>query len=119
MTPIFPVIELFDRWVIAEIKFERTNSNTEELYWYRAQISHYNLEVVQDLLNDMKNIHNAIWNLEADLKSFQEHRHSLEEIGRRAIEIRNLNHQRIKIKNTLAERLSCIVREIKMDHLSQ
>lgn len=119
MNVVFPVIELVDRLAIAEIKFERTSANAEELAWYKQQIEHLDLESVKSSLIQLKFIHNSIWDLESDLKSGLEHKHSLEEIGRRAIEIRNLNNQRIKLKNAMAEQLNCTVREIKVDHLSQ
>jgi len=42
----------------------------------------------------------------------------LEEIGRRAIAIRDWNNKRLVLKNSAAELLKCDVREIKKDHLS-
>lgn len=119
MTPIFPVIELLDRLAIAEIKFQRTKSNTEELKWYREQSKSYDMKLVQTEFERLLEIHNQIWNLESDLKSGVEHKHSLEEIGQRAIQIRDLNNKRIRLKNTMAEILQCPVREVKQDHLSQ
>jgi hypothetical protein len=120
MTQIsFPIIELVDRLCIAEIKHERTGSNEIELNFYKIQFDSIDIGHISNELEQLKNIHNQIWNLESDLKSFNEHNLSLEEIGKRAIEIRNLNHQRIKLKNTMAEKLNCQVRELKYDHLSQ
>jgi hypothetical protein len=115
----FPIIELVDRLCIAEIKHQRTNANLEELAWYKNQFNNIEVSKISLELELLKNIHNQIWELEADLKSFYEHRHSLEEIGRRAIEIRNLNHKRIQLKNIMAEKLNCTVKEIKKDHISQ
>lgn len=115
----FPIIELVDRLTIAEVKHEKTNSNQIELDWYREQFSQFDLSIVMDDINELKLIHHQIWDLESDLKSFREHIHSLEEIGRRAIMIRDLNHNRIQIKNRIAEKLNCVVREIKFDHLSE
>lgn len=117
--PLFPIIELLDRLAIAEIKFERTSANQTELDWYVQQSCNLDLSLVTNEFDQLKTIHNEIWNLESDLKSGLEHKHSLEEIGRRAIAIRNLNNQRIKLKNAMAEKLNCPVREIKKDHLSQ
>jgi hypothetical protein len=120
MTKIkFPVIELVDRLCIAEIKHQRSGNNIIELEWYQNQFDTMNMSQISVELQQLKHIHNQIWDLEADLKSFNEHRHSLEEIGRRAIEIRNLNHQRIKLKNIMAEKLNCKVKEFKKDHVSQ
>jgi hypothetical protein len=120
MTQIkFPIIELVDRLCIAEIKHERTNLNSVELDWYKKQLNNDDTATIRQELDQLKKIHNQIWDLESDLKSFNEHKHSLEEIGRRAIDIRNLNHQRILLKNGMAEKLNCQVREIKYNHLSQ
>ena len=64
-------------------------------------------------------IRNQIWNLEAELKTGRETELALEEIGRRAIAIRDHNNTRIALKNTMAEKLNCPVREIKKEHLSE
>lgn len=116
---IFPVIELIDRLVIAEIKFEKFQANSDELSWYREQSNNYDLNLAAKEIAELKNIHLRIWDLESDLKSFKESKHSLEEIGRRAIMIRDLNHQRIQLKNAIAEKLGCKVREIKHNHASE
>ena len=115
----FPVIELFDRLAIAEVKWARTQCNQEELDWYHLQAQNIDLDLVKTQFNELKNIHNIIWGLEAELKSGCEEELGLEEIGRRAILIRNWNNKRIAIKNSVAEILNCPVREIKKDHLSE
>jgi hypothetical protein len=119
MTPIFPIIELVDRLAIAEIKFKRTKANEEELLWYMNEAMRIDLTQIVDEYEDLKHIHNEIWELEAELKTGREAELSLEEIGRRAIAIRDHNNKRVKLKNAMAEKLNCPVREIKKDHLSQ
>jgi hypothetical protein len=119
MTFNFPVIELFDRLAIAEIKWEKTQSNHEEVDWYQTQIMVYDMALIKESFEDLKDIHRHIWQLEADLRNGYEQSLGLEEIGRRAILIRDWNNKRIAIKNKLAEILNCPVREIKRDHLSQ
>jgi hypothetical protein len=119
MTLYFPVVELVDRFVIAHLKFDRTQANQEELDWYTNQMKEYDTVLVDNELKQLYVIHNQIWELESELKSGKEHKLSLEEIGRRAIEIRNWNKKRIALKNSMAEKLNCSVREIKQDHLSQ
>ena len=119
MTPKFPIIELVDRLAIAEVKFQRTGANNEELLWYKGQALHIDLSKIVNEYEDLKRIHNEIWNLEAELKSGREAELALEEIGRRAIAIRNHNNKRVALKNAIAEKLECPVREIKKDHLSQ
>ena len=115
----FPVIELVDRMAIAEIKWQRTQANQEELEWYQQQMAQLDVSLITQHMQRLQDIHNAIWELEKELKSGQEHKLDLSEIGRRAIKIRNLNNQRIQLKNQMAEILNCPVREIKHDHLSQ
>lgn len=119
MTPKFPIIELVDRLAIAEVKFQRTRANEQELLWYKDQALHVDLDKIVNEYEDLKRIHNEIWNLEAELKSGHEAELALEEIGRRAIAIRDHNNKRVALKNAIAEKLECPVREIKKDHLSQ
>ena len=119
MTPIFPIIELVDRLAIAEVKFKRTKANEEELLWYMNQALRIDLTLIVDEYENLKLIHNEIWELEALLKTGRESELSLEEIGRRAIAIRDHNNKRVTLKNIIAEKLNCSVREIKQDHLSE
>ena len=115
----FPVIELFDRLAIAEVKFKKTRANEQELIWYQRQVQDFDLTAVSNLYDDLKEIHQEIWVLEAELKSGKEEELPLEEIGRRAIAIRNKNNKRIRIKNAMADLLGDSIQEIKKDHLSE
>ena len=116
---VFPIVELVDRLVIAEVKFKRTKANEAELLWYKDQALHIDLSKITNEYEDLKRMHNEIWELESELKIGREDELSLEEIGRRAIAIRDHNNKRIALKNTMAEKLNCPVREIKKDHLSE
>lgn len=121
-----PELELIDRLCIARVKFERTSGgNQDELDWYE---NHYQ-ELIQNLLpeqliqlqndiSEITKIHNKIWDLEWQLKSGVEHLLDLEEIGRRAIAIRDWNNKRITYKNSIAQLFGLKLREIKTDHLS-
>lgn len=119
MTMFFPVIELIDRYAIALLKFEKTQANQEELVFYANQLSNFDTNQVLDEFAHLCNIHREIWSLEAELKSGREAELSLADIGSRAIQIRNHNNSRIALKNLIAEKLGCKVREIKQDHLSE
>lgn len=119
MTPQFPIIELLDRLAIARIKHQRMGNNQVELDFYQKQARHLDLALVQTELSSLEQIHNEIWELEKELKAGKESKLPLEEIGRRAIKIRDWNNKRVGIKNAMAEKLSCPVREIKKDHLSE
>lgn len=121
-----PELELIDRLCIARIKYERTTGgNQAELDWYETQYQELITELSPDQLAQLQNdiaeitkIHNKIWDLEWQLKSGVEHLLDLEEIGRRAIAIRDWNNRRITYKNSIAELFNLKMREIKTDHLS-
>ena len=115
----FPVIELIDRLTIAQLKYEKTQANKEELDFYTKQIQPYNLTFVMMEIIQLYDIHLQIWELESLLKSGRESELPLEEIGRRAIAIRDLNNKRVVLKNVIASKLGCSIREIKKDHLSE
>lgn len=118
-TILFPVIELVDRYSIAKLKSQKTGTNQLEIEFYQQQLCKYDLALIEQDLNDLYQIHNQIWNLEAELKSGRDSDLSLEEIGRRALAIRDLNNKRIKLKNIMADKLGCQIKEIKNDHLSE
>jgi hypothetical protein len=121
-----PVLELIDRLCIARIKHERTaGSNQDELDWYEARykelVKQLNSDQITQLHRDIAEItriHNTIWDLEWQLKSGVEQQLTLEEIGRRAIAIRDNNNRRIEFKNSIAALFGLKMREIKTDHLS-
>jgi hypothetical protein len=117
--PVFPVIELVDRYAIAQLKFDKTQANKLELEFYAEQLKSFDLTQIQDELTELYNAHSQIWSLESELKTGREAELALEEIGRRAIAIRDHNNKRIALKNLIAEKLGCVVREIKKDHLSE
>ena len=59
-----------------------------------------------------------IWNLEHEIRSGGEAKFSLEEIGRRAIKIRDLNRKRIEYKNLINSELKTGFKETKVNHVS-
>jgi len=115
----FPLVELIDRLAIARLKFEITKENKPELDHYELQANKFDLSLVAAEISDLIEIHREIWNLEYLLKTGCEDQLSLEEIGRRAIAVRNSNRKRIQLKNYIAEKLNDPIREIKKEHLSQ
>lgn len=116
----FPVIELVDRYTIARIKYEKTNgANAAELEFYTKQIKKLNYSLIKDELELLESIHRQIWNLEDDFKKCRVDGVDLAEIGRRALQIRDINNYRVQYKNTIADKLGDMVREIKKDHTSE
>lgn len=116
----FPVIELVDRYTIALVKHKRTNgANQQELDFYTEQMQEFDLPAIQGYIDQLVHIHNKIWNMEDDFKKRRIDGASLEEIGQRALDIRDLNNFRVQYKNRIAEMVGCSVREIKQDHSSE
>ena len=115
-----PVLELIDRLCIARVKHVRTQgANQIELDWYEDKYQQLPQSTkLDEAIQAMTDIHHAIWDLEWQLKSGVEQMLSLQEIGRRAIAIRDFNNRRIAYKNSVAGILGHPVTEIKQDHLA-
>lgn len=57
--------------------------------------------------------------LESDIRSAKEGTLGLEEVGRRALQIRDLNRERVALKNALNEFDPASFREVKVAHASE
>ena len=111
----FPVIEIVDRYAIAVVKYEKTNgANREELDFYLEQLNSIGLNPLNVKIIELIAHHSYVWNLEDDFKKAKVDSLPLEEIGRRALLIRDVGYKRQELKNTLAEYLGVDdVKEIK------
>jgi hypothetical protein len=115
----FPIIEIVDRYAIALIKHEKTNgANQEELDFYTAQINQTGIALTDYKLIELIEHHRYVWSLEDDFKKAKIDALPLEEIGRRALYIRDIGYKRVDLKNALAEMVNDPVREIKQDHVT-
>jgi hypothetical protein len=120
MIAIFPIIELVDRYVIAQLKFKKTKKNQSELEFYQQQLAEHDMSVIKHELDQLYIVHDNIWNLESELRSGLENSIGYEELGKRAVKIRDWNHRRIELKNIMADKLGQgHIHEIKQDHLSE
>ena len=110
----FPLIELLDRYCIAVLKFEKLRTNQDELDFYINQLKDFDTKSISNELSELTNIHRRIWELEDDFKKYTvELKYSLEEVGRRAIEVRNINTERYTLKNKIVEKLNDPIKEMK------
>ena len=115
----FPIIEIVDRYAIAVVKHEKTQgANQEELDFYTAQISQIGITPTTPKLIELIEHHRYVWSLEDDFKKAKIDSLPMEEIGRRALYIRDIGYRRVDLKNALAESLGDPVREIKQDHIT-
>ena len=115
----FPIVELIDRLSIAEVRQNMTNNNITELEFYQQQCQDLDWSNIDDFYTQLLQVHSEIWQLEAKLRQGRDDELRLEEIGRRAIEIRDYNNKRIAIRNRIADIIDTDdVREQKVDHCS-
>lgn len=117
----FPVIELVDRYAIAVVKYEKTSgANQQELDFYLAQMKLSNINPSNNKILELIEHHAYVWSLEDDFKKAKVDNLPLEEIGRRALHIRDIGYKRVDLKNAIAELVGLdSVREIKQDHISE
>ena len=104
--------DLLDRYSILELKIERSGFDDKESFL--SEFSAYHLSVklarikyanfgidVDDYLTKLYDINAKIWGLESDIRKGNHDNLGLEEVGRRAVEIRKLNDIRCAIKNEI------------------
>ncbi len=103
-----PLSELCDRWTIARLKLQRlpqSMANHEEL---QRQIEHYATGIdttdkqLTLLTDELHAVNGKIWDEEHGIRRCIEDHLPLEEIGKKALAIRDLNMVRISVKNKIA-----------------
>ncbi len=119
-----PLPELLDRLVIVKLKAERIGDKEkeEELEFYNKELENYRKKgiiIKDEWLKRLYEVNGKIWDLEADIRKGKEGELGLEEVGRRAIEIRNLNKTRISIKNEITEITGSGFKDVKVNHASE
>ncbi|MBI9017149.1 MAG: hypothetical protein JEZ07_07810 [Phycisphaerae bacterium] len=120
--------ELFDRLSIIQLKSERldnpnvVNNELTELQQAYEEIEseHQTLTVnCKDMVSLLKIINGYIWDLESDIRRGKEKQLGLEEVGRRALMIRDLNSVRVWTKNLVTKATGKGPIEYKKDHASE
>ena len=110
--------DMVDRYTICKLKSERTEiDNTME-----TQRLWENIETYQDVepyIERLYTLHGKIWELESDIRKGNEETLGLEEVGRRAILLRDMNKIRIGIKNEINTKYGEGYLEIKLNHGSE
>jgi uncharacterized protein YxjI len=117
----YPISEILDRYSIALLKKERLQiDNDQELNDLSMEIDNYRKTntVVDEYIINLKEINGKIWDLEFDIRKGKEGELGLEEVGRRAILIRENNKIRVGYKNEIVEIFNVGYKDIKMNHVS-
>ncbi len=115
-----PVSEMADRLSIAMLKNERTTEDmTDEIAQYSRELDGNLYENIDSFIAKLKEVNGKIWDLESAIRAGKEGELGLEEVGRRAIEIRKLNKIRVGYKNEMVELYREGFRDIKINHGSE
>lgn len=124
----YPLDELLDKKSIVLLKVEKTASNGSKKLWeelndYTDAIQEYvnegkcNLKDITNWHSQLYETNKKIWDLESDIRMGKEGILGLEEVGRRAILIREFNKTRVSIKNKISESIGGY-QTIKINHAS-
>ena len=91
----YPISEILDRYSIAVLKKQRLDADNDiELKDLSEVIEDYkiiNSQVIETYIDKLITINGEIWDLESDIRKGKEGELGLEEVGRRAIKIREFN----------------------------
>ena len=111
------VADMADKYSICLLKSRYLKEAVEpELQALKAELDGY--KDVNGYIERLIEINDKIWALEADIRQGKENKLGLEEVGRRAIAIRNNNKIRIQIKNEITKKFKEGFEEIKVNHAS-
>ena len=109
-----PISEIIDRYTITKLKSEKTQENvSDELLAYQKELNNYNADL-DKYIQLMYNINSKIWETESDIRKGTEL--PLEEIGRLALKVRDLNCERNSIKANIVDQFSEGFKEIKINY---
>ena len=117
----YPLPDLLDRVSIARLKVERIGEDTckREYDALLKEIPAYGFDQADEYVDKLYEVNGRIWDMESDIRSGKEEELGLEEVGRRAIQIRKMNKLRVGIKNEIAEKSESGFVDIKMNHGSE
>ena len=119
-----PLDEILDRMSIIKLKIERIGEPhlKKQYEEYKKAVKEFKdkgIVIKKEWLEDLSEVNSKIWDLESDIRKGKEKELGLEEVGKRAIAIRDFNKQRIAIKNKVIEETGIGFKDVKMNHASQ
>jgi hypothetical protein len=110
--------EIVDRFSICKLKSERLQLDlSQEINELTSEMNLYN--GLDEYINKLYEVNGNIWDLESDIRKGNEAILGLEEIGRRALKIRDFNNVRVSIKNKINSQFNEGFIEYKMNHGSE
>ena len=114
-----PLSEILDRYTITKLKSERTNEDvSEELKTYKAEIEKpiysEKFNQVISFIERLYEINGQLWDTEKDIRNGVDM--PLEEVGRLALKVRDLNCKRNEIKGEVVDIFAEGFKEIKINY---
>ena len=114
-----PLSEILDRYTITKLKSERTDENvSDELKTYKREIDNPNYaqrsNQIITFIDRLYEINGELWDTEGDIRKGVDM--PLEEIGRLALKVRDLNCKRNEIKAEIVEAFAEGFKEIKINY---
>ena len=119
---VTPLPEVVDRYTIARLKLERLDdtqidveSMKEEIEYYKSGIDFEN-EKLSELANDLYTVNGRIWDTESSIRMGLDKQMTLNEVGSRALRVRDLNRIRMKVKNDIIDLTGNGFKDCKMNY---
>ena len=114
-----PLSEILDRYTITKLKSERTNEDvSDELRTYKKEIDRPDYfersSQIASFIDRLYEINGDLWDTEGDIRKGVEM--PLEEIGRLALKVRDLNCKRNEIKAEIVDAFSEGFKEIEINY---
>ena len=114
-----PLSEILDRYTITKLKSERTNEDvSEELKTYKREIDNPDYveksNQIVSFIDRLYEINGKLWNTEGGIRKGVDM--PLEEIGRLALKVRDLNCKRNEIKGEVVDIFAEGFKEIKINY---
>ena len=114
-----PLSEILDRYTITKLKSERANEDvSDELRTYKREIDSPDYvdrsNQIASFIDRLYEINGELWDTEGDIRKGVEM--PLEEIGRLALKVRDLNCIRNEIKAEIVDTFAEGFKEIKINY---
>ena len=119
---VTPLPEVVDRYTIARLKLERLDdtqidveSMKDEIEYYKSGIDFEN-EKLSELTNELYLVNGRIWDTESSFRMGLDKQMTLNEVGSRALRVRDLNRIRMKVKNDIIDLTGNGFKDCKMNY---
>ena len=109
-----PISEIIDRFTITKLKSERTSEDVNaELDCYKQEIQSYDANL-KKYIDALYIVNGKLWDTEGAIRRGEDL--PLEEIGRLALKVRDLNCERNAVKADIVETFSEGFKELKINY---